>query len=80
MEHIYIISHLLSKVNSWNYIFDKCTENLQILKYTGYGGSQMENVNKFGERLLKLREERNETQQQLADAIGITRQSLSKTL
>lgn len=38
----------------------------------------MENVNKFGERLLKLREERNETQQQLADAIGITRQSLSR--
>lgn len=38
----------------------------------------MENINKFGERLLKLREEREETQQQLADAIGITRQSLSR--
>lgn len=38
----------------------------------------MENINKFGERLLKLREERKETQQQLADAIGITRQSLSR--
>lgn len=38
----------------------------------------METVSKFGERLLKLREERNETQQQLADAIGITRQSLSR--
>ena len=38
----------------------------------------METVSKFGERLLKLREEQNETQQQLADAIGITRQSLSR--
>lgn len=38
----------------------------------------METVSKFGERLLKLREEREETQQQLADAIGITRQSLSR--
>jgi len=38
----------------------------------------MESISKFGERLLKLREERNETQQQLADAIGITRQSLSR--
>lgn len=38
----------------------------------------MESINKFGERLLKLREEREETQQQLADAIGITRQSLSR--
>lgn len=38
----------------------------------------MENINKFGEILLKLREEREETQQQLADAIGITRQSLSR--
>lgn len=38
----------------------------------------METVSKFGERLLKLREERNETQQQLADTIGITRQSLSR--
>lgn len=32
----------------------------------------------FGERLLKLREERNETQDQLAKAVGITRQSLSR--
>lgn len=38
----------------------------------------MENINKFGERLLKLREDCKETQQQLADAIGITRQSLSR--
>lgn len=38
----------------------------------------METVSKFGERLLKLREERNETQQQLADAVDITRQSLSR--
>lgn len=38
----------------------------------------MNNVNRFGERLLALREERKETQQQLADAIGITRQSLSR--
>lgn len=38
----------------------------------------MDNVNGFGERLLALREERKETQQQLADAIGITRQSLSR--
>lgn len=38
----------------------------------------MDNVNIFGERLLALREERKETQQQLADAIGITRQSLSR--
>jgi len=38
----------------------------------------MESISKFGERLLKLREERNETQQQLADAIGITRQSISR--
>ena len=38
----------------------------------------METVSKFGERLLKLREKRNETQQQLADAIDITRQSLSR--
>lgn len=32
----------------------------------------------FGERLLSLREQRNETQEQLAKAIGITRQSLSR--
>ena len=32
----------------------------------------------FGERLLHLREERNETQEQLAKAVGITRQSLSR--
>ncbi len=32
----------------------------------------------FGERLLKLREERKETQDQLAKAVGITRQSLSR--
>ncbi len=32
----------------------------------------------FGKRLLKLREERGETQEQLAKAIGITRQSLSR--
>jgi len=38
----------------------------------------MEKVKKFGERLLLLREEHNETQLQLAEAIGITRQSLSR--
>lgn len=38
----------------------------------------MDNVKKFGERLFKLREERGETQLQLAQAIGITRQSLSR--
>lgn len=38
----------------------------------------MENVTKFGERLLELRVERNETQLDLANAIGITRQSLSR--
>lgn len=38
----------------------------------------MVSVSKFGERLLKLREERNETQEQLAKAINITRQSLSR--
>ena len=32
----------------------------------------------FGERLLNLREERGETQDQLAKAVGITRQSLSR--
>ncbi len=32
----------------------------------------------FGERLLRLREERNETQEQLANAVDITRQSLSR--
>lgn len=32
----------------------------------------------FGERLLKLREERKETQEQLAKAVNITRQSLSR--
>lgn len=38
----------------------------------------MENATKFGERLLNLREEREETQADLAKAIGITRQSLSR--
>lgn len=38
----------------------------------------METANKFGERLLTLREQRNETQEQLAKAINITRQSLSR--
>lgn len=38
----------------------------------------METENKFGERLLALRVQRNETQEQLAKAISITRQSLSR--
>lgn len=38
----------------------------------------MNNTNIFGERLLKVREEHKETQDQLAEAIGITRQSLSR--
>lgn len=42
------------------------------------GENIMDNVTKFGERLLKLREDRNETQLDLANAIGITRQSLSR--
>lgn len=39
---------------------------------------KVDNVKKFGERLFKLREERKENQLQLAQAIGITRQSLSR--
>lgn len=35
-------------------------------------------MEKFGQRISALREERGETQQELADAIGITRQSLSR--
>lgn len=38
----------------------------------------MNNTNIFGERLFKIREEHEETQDQLAEAIGITRQSLSR--
>lgn len=38
----------------------------------------MNNTNIFGNRLLKTREEHGETQDQLAEAIGITRQSLSR--
>jgi len=38
----------------------------------------MESISKFGERLLKLREERNETQQQLADAIGVSEKYMTK--
>lgn len=38
----------------------------------------MNNTSIFGERLLKIREESGETQDQLAEAIGITRQSLSR--
>lgn len=38
----------------------------------------MEQVTKFAERLLSLREEHNETQAELASSIGITRQSLSR--
>ena len=38
----------------------------------------MNYMDKVSERIVELREERGETQQELADAIGITRQSLSR--
>ena len=38
----------------------------------------MNTLKNVSERLIALREEQGETQQQLADAIGITRQTLSR--